>query len=111
MKQLITLSKNAIDACRKIVSINRDKVLKLSLKGGGCNGFEYRFNLSHPKLDKGDENIVIDGVEIQICGKSLMYLLGTEIDWKTDIMGSTFYFNNPNAQSTCGCGTSFSPKE
>ena len=110
MKPFITLTQTAIDACRKII-LNDKKVLKLSLKGGGCNGFEYRFDLTNPKLEKGDEKITIDNMDIQICGKSLFYLLGTEIDWKTDIMGSTFYFNNPNAQSTCGCGSSFNPRE
>ena len=111
MKPLITLTQTAIQACRKIVSNDKTKVLKLSLKGGGCNGFEYRFDLTDSKLKKGDEKISIDDIDIQICGKSLFYLLGTEIDWKTDIMGSTFYFNNPNAQSTCGCGSSFNPRE
>lgn len=111
MKPLITLSKPAIEACRKIISKEKNKVLKLSLKGGGCNGFEYRFDLTNPKLEKGDEQMKIEDLEIIICGQSLLYLLGTRIDWKTDIMGSTFYFDNPNAQSTCGCGSSFNPKE
>lgn len=111
MKPVITLTRNAINACRKIITKDSAKVLRLSLKGGGCNGFEYRFNLVDPNLGKGDEKIKIGDLDIIICGKSLMYLLGTEIDWKTDIMGSTFYFNNPNAQSTCGCGSSFNPRE
>jgi len=110
MKQLITLSKPAIEACRKIISQKPDKVLKLSLKGGGCNGFEYRFQLTEPEINT-DEKVTIDDIDIYVCSKSLVYLIGTKIDFKTSIMGTHFDFNNPNAQATCGCGTSFSPRE
>ncbi len=111
MKPLIKLTGNAIKRCKKIVDTSNKKVLKLSLKGGGCNGFEYRFDLTDSKLEQGDEKIKIGDLDIIVCGKSLLYLIGTEIDWKTDIMGTSFHFNNPNAQSTCGCGSSFNPKE
>ena len=59
---------------------------------------------------KGNELFNDSGVEIQICKKSLMYVIGTEIDWKKDIMGETFTFSNPLAKSSCGCGSSFNPK-
>ena len=55
-----------------------------------------------------DELVVIDNVPIVICGSSLMYLIGTELKWKTDIMGSGIEFKNPNATSSCGCGDTFS---
>ena len=60
--------------------------------------------------DKLDEIVKVDDYEIHVCNSSLMHLLGTKIDWKEDIMGQGFHFENPMAQSKCGCGTSFSSK-
>lgn len=107
MKPIIKLSSAALKKCREIITSNNSKGLHLSLSSGGCNGFEYNFQ-TIDNFDKVDEKVNIDGVEIIICNKSLLYLIGTKIDWKSDIMGSFFHFENPNAQSTCGCGTSFS---
>ena len=109
MKPLITLSQKAIMKCRKILDKHSAKALKLSLSSGGCNGFEYKFLPTNKGLEKGDDKVSQDGINIYVCGKSQFYLLGTNIDWKTDIMGSRFQFDNPNAQSICGCGTSFNP--
>ena len=111
MNPIITLSKKAIEKCKLIIRDNNAKALKLSLNSGGCNGFEYKFSVTNNVCKKGDDKIVIDNLEIIICGKSLLYLIGTNIDWKSDLMGETFHFENPNAQAVCGCGTSFNPKE
>ena len=110
MKPLITLTESALKQCQRIIKNTDTKALKLSLNGGGCNGFEYKFETVNLILPS-DELYKHKGTTIAICNKSLLYLLGTEIDWKTDIMGKSFHFNNPNAGSVCGCGTSFNPKE
>ena len=59
---------------------------------------------------KDEKNIDSPLESIQVCGKSLMHILGTEVDWKKDVMGEAFIFNNPMAKSSCGCGTSFTSK-
>ena len=123
------MSKNVISvtipALKKLASIateNNCKHLLFSIKGGGCNGFTYKFSPSNEMPDKLDEvyclkekinnlkDIETPLESIHVCGMSLMHILGTEIDWKKDIMGETFIFNNPMAQSSCGCGTSFNSK-
>jgi iron-sulfur cluster assembly accessory protein len=78
----------------------------------GCNGYDYIFEprLDGPNKNKYDELYVEDNIKIVICGKSLMYLLGTKIDYRNNIMESSFIYKNPNADSTCGCGTSFNIK-
>ena len=82
-----------------------DKML-LYLKGGGCNGFNYYFKPTSddPKADR----VRFEDIEVLIVPESLLYLFGTSVDWKDDIMGQSFRFSNPNADSVCGCGTSFS---
>ena len=110
MKQLITLSKTAIQQCQHILKQSNKKHLQLSLKSGGCSGFEYQFQ-TVDQTDPKDEIYQKDGLTVNICHKSLLFLLGTHIDWTTDIMGTSFSFNNPNANQTCGCGTSFNPKQ
>jgi iron-sulfur cluster assembly accessory protein len=79
-----------------------------SVEGGGCNGFRYNLEPISDEPKKIDEIIKLDDFKINVCGKSLLYLLGTTIDWKEDFMGSRFEFDNPNAAAKCGCGTTFS---
>lgn len=107
MRPIVHLSKAAINHCREIIKNNNEKKLRLSLKSGGCNGFKYKFDMTDDRLEKGDERIKIEDIELIICGKSILSLLETKIDWKKDIMGGTFHFDNPNAKAICGCGTSF----
>ena len=76
-----------------------------SIKSGGCNGFNYELTPTNSPPNKIDE--VLKEHHVYVCGKSAMYLIGTEIDWKKDIMGQYFHFENPLAQTKCGCGTSF----
>ena len=110
MKQLITFSKHAIHQCHHILEQSNKKYLLLSLKSGGCSGFEYRFQTTD-KMDIPTEVHQQEGMDVHICQKSLLFLLGTHIDWVKDIMGTSFHFNNPNANQTCGCGSSFDPKD
>ena len=89
--------------------------LRVGVKGGGCSGFSYILDLTESKKD-GDEQwestFEIDGENLAIrviCDpKSYLYLNGTTVDFKDEVMGRGFVFDNPNANSSCGCGSSFS---
>jgi len=85
----------------------RSKHLLFSCKAGGCNGFEYVLEPCTTP-EKTEKQVLSSGVTLFTCNLSMLYLLGTEIDWKEDTMGSRFVFNNPNAESKCGCGATFS---
>jgi len=82
-------------------------MLRLSVQGGGCSGFQYKFDVDR---DKGDDDVAImrDGVTMLVDPVSLQYLAGSEIDFVDDLIGASFKVNNPKAKASCGCGTSFS---
>lgn len=99
-------------ALAKIVDIlaeeNNPKVkLRTFVQGGGCSGFSYGFTLDE---EQNEDDFVIEksGATILVDSMSMQYLQGGSIDYKEELMGSQFVINNPNAQSTCGCGSSFS---
>ena len=81
--------------------------LRTFVQGGGCSGFSYGFTLDEEKNDD-DFEIVLDEFKVVIDAMSMQYLQGASIDYKEEAMGSQFVITNPNAQSTCGCGSSFS---
>ena len=81
--------------------------LRVGVKGGGCSGFSYTLDLTENKNDN-DETWNVHGVDVICDPKSCLYLEGTTIDFKDEVMGRGFVFTNPNATSTCGCGSSFS---
>jgi iron-sulfur cluster assembly accessory protein len=82
-------------------------MLRVSVEGGGCSGFQYKFDTDSTK---GDDDIVITqaGATVLIDQISLNYLAGSEIDFVDDLIGASFRVNNPQATASCGCGTSFS---
>ncbi len=83
-----------------------DTALRVGVRGGGCSGFNYVLDLvEKPAVD--DEVLDCHGVRLVCDPKSLLYLDGTTIDFRDEMMGRGFVFNNPNATSTCGCGNSF----
>jgi iron-sulfur cluster assembly accessory protein len=84
-----------------------NKLFRVSVEGGGCSGFQYKFDLVG---DAASDDLVIEraGARMLIDPVSVDYLRGSEIDFVDDLMGASFRVNNPNAQSSCGCGTSFS---
>ena len=107
----ITLSETAAGEIRKIIkeqALPEDSTkLKVGVKGGGCSGFTYTLDLTEePKTDV-DEEMDSNGIRIVCDMKSYLYLNGVEIDFKDEMMQRGFYFKNPNATSTCGCGSSF----
>lgn len=106
----ITLSESAAREVRTIIEqqgLSTDVALRVGVKGGGCSGFSYVLDLTESKPEN-DEIMESHGVKIYADKKSYLYLNGTEIDFKDEIMGRGFVFKNPNATHTCGCGSSFS---
>lgn len=107
----VILSELAAREVHKIIQeheLDKDKVrLRVGVKGGGCSGFSYLLDLTETQKDT-DELFEQHGVKIICDPKSLLYLSGTTIDFRDELMGRGFVFNNPNATSTCGCGSSFS---
>ena len=81
--------------------------MRVFITGGGCSGFQYGFTFEENQQD-GDTAIITDGVTLLVDPMSFQYLVGAEIDYKEDLSGSQFVIRNPNATTTCGCGSSFS---
>ena len=103
--------KNIIDQQNEAAVKNGDEpkqlYLRVGVKGGGCSGFSYSLDLTETKMDD-DEVCVQHGIEVICDSKSNLYLDGTKVDFKDELMGRGFVFENPNATSSCGCGSSFS---
>ncbi len=107
----IILSETAAREIRTIIEqqeLDAEKVrLRVGVKGGGCSGFSYILDLTETQKET-DEVFERHGIKIIVDPKSLLYLDGVTIDFKDEIMGRGFVFNNPNATASCGCGSSFS---
>lgn len=86
---------------------NPDLKLRVFVQGGGCSGFQYGFTFDEITNDD-DMELQKKGVSLLIDAMSYQYLIGAEIDYKEDLNGAQFVIKNPNAQTTCGCGSSFS---
>lgn len=82
--------------------------LRVFVQGGGCSGFQYGFTFDET-INDDDTTIQKEGVELLVDPMSFQYLVGAEIDYKDDLEGAQFVIRNPNANSTCGCGSSFAP--
>lgn len=87
---------------------NPNLKLRVFISGGGCSGFQYGFTFDE-SVNDGDTQVENGGVMLLIDPMSFQYLAGAEIDYKEDLQGAQFIIRNPNAQTTCGCGSSFSP--
>ena len=81
--------------------------LRVSVEGGGCSGFSYKFDLTD-STNEDDLVITRDGATVLVDEMSLEFMTGSEIDFSTELIGAAFKINNPNATAGCGCGTSFS---
>jgi iron-sulfur cluster assembly protein len=107
----VILSETAAREIKSIIQqqeLDADKVrLRVGVKGGGCPGFSYVLDLTESQKET-DELFEQHGVKIIVDPKSLLYLNGVTVDFRDEIMGRGFVFNNPNATSSCGCGSSFS---
>jgi iron-sulfur cluster insertion protein len=85
---------------------NPDLMLRVYIQGGGCSGFQYGFTFDESVQD-GDTEVITDGVKLLIDPMSMQYLSGAEIDYTEGLQGAQFVIRNPNASTTCGCGSSF----
>ena len=108
MSQIIKLSDNAASRIKEIMSgaENNTVGVRISVKSGGCAGMSYVMEYSK-ETNPNDEVIEEKGVKVFIDPAAVMYLLGTEMDYKKEDFSSTFVFNNPNETERCGCGESF----
>ena len=107
-KQAITLSDRAAERVKEIVAQSKEPIVgvRVGVSSGGCAGMSYVMEYAK-KINPNDEIIVDKGVQVLIDPKAIMYLLGTEMDYKKEEFSSTFVFKNPNETERCGCGESF----
>ena len=107
---MITLTDTAINKIKEIVAEENNPGLKLRvfIQGGGCSGMQYGFTLDEV-ANEDDWDLEFGGITVLVDSMSGQYLQGATIDYKEDLYGANFSISNPNAQTTCGCGSSFSP--
>lgn len=106
---MITITDSAIDKIRDILAEENNPKIKLRVfvQGGGCSGFSYGFTLDE-EHNEDDFEFDHQGVQVLVDSMSAQYLQGATINYKDELMGSSFVIDNPNATTTCGCGSSFS---
>lgn len=109
MDQTVTLTDNAVRRIAKILSAEpTGTALRVSVEGGGCSGFQYRYDLVQEEAGGDDTVLSRDGAVVLIDSVSLDYMGGSQIDFVDDLIGQSFQIKNPHATAGCGCGTSFS---
>ena len=101
---MIKLQEGAVKHLKELTEKHSKPYVRLSIKGGGCAGFGYDWSFEDTPTDK---DLVIDNI-LLIDKIYELYIFGMQLDYKNDIFGANFVFNNPKAKSSCGCGTSFS---
>jgi iron-sulfur cluster assembly accessory protein len=108
-QQTVTLSASAVRRIAKILAAEpAGTALRVSVEGGGCSGFQYRYDLVRDPPGAEDVVLARDGATVLIDTISLDYMGGSEIDFVDDLIGQSFQIKNPHAVASCGCGTSFS---
>ena len=107
--ELIKFTDNAAAKVSELIAEegNEDLKLRVYITGGGCSGFQYGFTFDE-NANEDDTQVVKNGVTVLIDAMSIQYLSGAEIDYTEGLSGSQFVIRNPNATTTCGCGSSFS---
>ena len=107
---MITISESAKTKIKDLLyeEGNPNLSLRTFVQGGGCSGMSYGFTLDEV-ANEDDFTLDESGVKILVDSMSMQYLTGAEIDYRDDLMGANFSIKNPNAQTTCGCGSSFNP--
>ena len=103
----INLSKNALVRIESVLGNSNSSKFRVYVTGGGCSGFQYGFTFDE---DVADDDTIVEreGVSLVVDPMSFQYLAGAEVDYQEGLEGSRFVINNPNATTTCGCGSSFS---
>jgi iron-sulfur cluster insertion protein len=107
---MLTLTENAVQKIKELLAGENNPNLKLRsfVQGGGCSGMQYGFTFDETQ-NEDDFVIENDGIAVLVDAMSMQYMDGANIDYKDDLMGSSFSIDNPNAQTSCGCGSSFNP--
>ena len=108
MTESVTISESAAQRIGEILKSEPEgAMLRVSVEGGGCSGFQYKFDIAR---DRADDDLVLTraGAVVLIDPVSVDYMAGSQIDFVDDLIGQSFKINNPNATASCGCGTSFS---
>lgn len=109
MPSPLIFTENAVNKVKELIEDEGTPDLKLRVfvTGGGCSGFQYGFTFEE-EVNEDDTTIERGGVKLLVDPMSLQYLMGAEIDYQDSLQGSQFVIKNPNATTTCGCGSSFS---
>ena len=104
------LTDSAVTKLRDLIAEenNPDIKLRVFVQGGGCSGMQYGFTFDEAQ-NEDDFDFEYDDIKVLVDSMSFGYLQGAEINWREDAMGANFVIDNPNAETTCGCGSSFSP--
>ena len=108
---MITVTEKAVSEIKRLQqrdANSAEAAIRVMVSGGGCSGMSYKLGFEFADPKPTDKIIEKDGVKILIDQKSMLYLSGTELDFSDGLTGTGFTFNNPNANRTCGCGSSFS---
>lgn len=105
----VRLTEKAAERLKDMIAAEKDADLafRIAVEGGGCSGFSYKFDLAK-EGEPGDIESEQHGVRVVVDPMSLLYVLGAEVDYVEDLIGASFQVKNPNAQNSCGCGSSFS---
>jgi len=103
---MLNVTENAVNQLKDYLD-EENKYLRIFVEGGGCSGFQYGFDLEE-QIQEDDFEIPLNKFSIVIDSMSMQYLQGATLDFTDDLMGTSFVIKNPNAQTTCGCGSSFS---
>ena len=104
---ILTLTDTAKQKIKDLCESNNKYAVSLGIKGGGCAGFSYDWGFADEStIQPSDELIEVDGGKLVVDSHSVMYLLGTELNYVHEVFGSHFEINNPNTKSSCGCGES-----
>jgi len=108
-EDILKVTQNAANKVKALIKDEGNDALKLRVyvTGGGCSGFQYGFTFDE-NVNEGDTTVEMDGVTFLVDPMSYQYLVGSELDYKEDLQGAQFVIRNPNATTTCGCGSSFS---
>ena len=107
---MMTLTESATNRLKDLIAEENNPNLKLRVfvQGGGCSGMQYGFTFDEV-ANEDDWDLEFNGVKVLVDSMSGQYLTGATVNYKEDVYGSSFVIDNPNAQTTCGCGSSFSP--
>ena len=108
-EQVIQLTPNAVKEVKGMIERKNlgNAALRVGVQGGGCSGLSYNLNFE-TEISAHDTSFEVDGLRVIVDEKSALYLVGTTLDFSTELVGGGFKFLNPNAKRSCGCGESFS---